>query len=106
MSIEKQIKQYFPHFRFIVSGITIFLLIFIVLHIFTRTFGGPFPQRLRGPFAREEQYKLGVMPEWENAIKMTESGKTTSELLLEGHGSTMPKIQFGNPPKSATPEIQ
>lgn len=102
MSFNQKMNEYFPKFTMACGIGAALLLIFIFCHLFFRSFGGPFPERTRGPFARYEHYKLGEMPEWENALKMTEQGKTTTEIFLEGMSSEMPPLQFGQPPEKET----
>lgn len=106
MSVEQMLKKTFPALPFYFGCIAVLLLVYIVGHLFFRSIGGPFPYRTRGPLAKQELYQLGEMPVWENAIRMTELGKTTSELLLEGQNSEMPPLQFGEPPQAASTEIQ
>jgi hypothetical protein len=106
MDFYQKFKHTFSHLPLLVGGLTGFLLVIIASQLFIRSCGGPFPDRTRGPFARYEHYKLGEMPEWENALKMTDQGKTTSEILLEGQQAKLPRLQFGEPPQSATQTVK
>jgi len=48
--------------RFLV-GACAFLMIILYCQLFFRSCGGPFPERLRGPFAKESYTRLGDLPE-------------------------------------------
>lgn len=104
--VEQVIRQFFPKFRYICTASAVLLLIYLSAIIFFPSVGGPFPFRFRGPFSDNEYYKLGMMPDWENAVKMTESGLSTSEILLSGKNNKMPPVRFGESAiVDATPEI-
>ena len=106
MLIEGILRQYFPKFRYVCSAGAVLLLIIISALLFNRSIGGPFPFNTRGPLADPEFYKLGMMPDWENTIKMTDNGLSTSEILLSGKDNKVPPVRFGEQAVvDATPEI-
>ncbi|MFH1738628.1 MAG: hypothetical protein ABIH23_06445 [bacterium] len=50
--------------RFLV-GACVFLLMVLYCHLFFRSCGGPFPERVRGPFAKQRYTRLGDLPQEE-----------------------------------------
>ena len=50
--------------RFLVST-CVFLMVVLFCNLFLRGCGGPFPERVRGPFAKDRYTRLGDLPQEE-----------------------------------------
>ena len=49
-------------------GTSILLMVFLCCHLFTRSCGGPFPERVRGPFAKQRYTQLGDLSQDERDL--------------------------------------
>lgn len=106
MQEQSPIKKIFPTIRVFCSFITILIMIWLASHLFIRSCGGPFPQRTRGPLAKQEFYELGILPEWERMLMPRDAttNKTYTEMMIEG--KNLPPLEYDYPDFSqATPQI-
>lgn len=102
MSLLTILKRYFPKSKFVCGSLSVILFIWLFCQIFIRSFGGPFPQRTRGPLARFDDYKLGNFHPWEILIELDhETGLTPAELLIQG--KDIPPAKFGKVPDDFQP---
>ncbi|MBI1389081.1 MAG: hypothetical protein GC154_11600 [bacterium] len=100
MSFERNIKRYFPWLPYASLTICSLIFVWLCLTLFTRTFGGPFPERTRGPLAKHDYYKLGEFDDWESIIDQPAGdGLQVSEALVES--KPIPDLEFGTPPAKA-----
>jgi len=97
------IKHFFPKIAKFCNAVTILLSVWLMMHLFIRSIGGPFPQRTMGPFPKKEYYQLGILPDWENLLvsKTPGGNETYSEML--NNGEKLPELQFNYPPEASAP---
>lgn len=93
-------RKIFDSLKYAFGAVGGLLLVWMCLHLFIREVGGPFPQRTRGPLANPEYTKLSEFEPWENFLRMEGTGKTLSEMLIDG--DAIPPLEFTKP--DALPE--
>lgn len=94
-------NHWFENIKIVCSVMGILLFIWISCQVWIPSFGGPFPQRTRGPLAKHEYYQLSEFEDWENFLQVPGSNKSSGDLLIQR--KPLPIIELTKPDEPLPP---